>query len=867
MDEEYNLDSTQLDIKRPQEPSFHSRFSRRKNPSNHAGRRPKESNSSEQQALRRLRTQRGLNDSDRTHRTRQPASVEPNELLETNVDQSLTEHSDETGEPIQPSRQDTTTEGRIHRSISPAIKDSSSLVQSPKRDIYRRLNPDRREIRVIEVHSGSVGDPVSATLRVVSIPSSLGIIARRNLEQLTEYIEKGAPANPLLSKSLEILYDVQAFIEHELSRLPDDIITADDRYLADQITGDMRTILEFSPLLKSAKPAIEQLAREMSGPDDLEPMEFLNWVEPLELRYQVWCLLHDTHRPTVNNHDYEAVSYCWDSSSSKSPMVLDGVDCNAPSAAVEVLRRFRRRDSSRVLWVDALCINQDDVEERENQVMMMGDIYRYATGTVVWLGHEDEESESAVRVCQTISKDIADIVDVQWDNDKRHEILTRAEMPSDTEIASLESIFKRPWFSRLWVLQEAINSRELTCHIGDMEFRWLDLQMTVEWLYLIQKSHLIEPSLRPDLKNGLPMHTFAVRRGKKKWFESLQTLAYKSRALDAIDPRDKIFGLLSMTRFVQTTGHLPAGVRPNYRGSVRRCMCNATKTMIQEDGDLSVLCRADVESAILPAVEDESELWPSWSIAWHLPAPTKTPIYGSGMEEAWIDIDWDAPNGIRAHGDRALAVDEISKDDSPDSLFLTGFAVETVGRSVRADQIMDTDDWHEEPVSLLFPTAAREFQMAFGLPSPVGQDSFLMLITAGFPRYKLDDFYVKYDSRTTEMLVQAIMDTGSSRRSFVKGQPGLSITELWFLTMRIMGVTRRRRFFQTSSGRLGLGPGDMREGDVVAVLFGGAWPFILRPEIGHYRMVGPCYLEGIMHGEAIKERESKDMSPELFDIR
>ncbi|KAK3081087.1 hypothetical protein LTS18_010359 [Coniosporium uncinatum] len=62
----------------------------------------------------------------------------------------------------------------------------------------------------------------------------------------------------------------------------------------------------------------------------------------------------------------------------------------------------------------------------------------------------------------------------------------------------------------------------------------------------------------------------------------------------------------------------------------------------------------------------------------------------------------------------------------------------------------------------------------------------------------------------------------------------------------------KRRFYTTRDGRVGLGPVDLQEGDTVAILYGGKWPFVLRPKGDHYLFIGACYIHGLMQGEAFK---------------
>ena len=83
----------------------------------------------------------------------------------------------------------------------------------------------------------------------------------------------------------------------------------------------------------------------------------------------------------------------------------------------------------------------------------------------------------------------------------------------------------------------------------------------------------------------------------------------------------------------------------------------------------------------------------------------------------------------------------------------------------------------------------------------------------------------------------------------------------------LRGTTFDRCLFTTQSGLVGLGPKTSEKGDILTVLFGGRWPFILRRKALHYLLVGPCYANGIMDGEAVKDREELDIPPRTFEIR
>jgi hypothetical protein len=76
-----------------------------------------------------------------------------------------------------------------------------------------------------------------------------------------------------------------------------------------------------------------------------------------------------------------------------------------------------------------------------------------------------------------------------------------------------------------------------------------------------------------------------------------------------------------------------------------------------------------------------------------------------------------------------------------------------------------------------------------------------------------------------------------------------------------------RRIFTTNDGRIGLGPMAMRTGDLVVILFGSTWPFVLRPYNNKYKMCGVCYLYGVMFGEAVDAHKIQAGEDEVYQIR
>jgi len=90
--------------------------------------------------------------------------------------------------------------------------------------------------------------------------------------------------------------------------------------------------------------------------------------------------------------EYEAISYVWGDCTNPVFVICDtqGGMLRVPPNLKAALLRFRIADKPRTLWMDSICINQDDLTERSNHVRLMGPIYKKASTVLIWLGEEDE---------------------------------------------------------------------------------------------------------------------------------------------------------------------------------------------------------------------------------------------------------------------------------------------------------------------------------------------------------------------------------------------------------------------------------------------------------------------------------------------
>lgn len=148
-------------------------------------------------------------------------------------------------------------------------------------------------------------------------------------------------------------------------------------------------------------------------------------------------------------------------------------------------------DSERAdyLWIDAICINQNDIEERNAQVAIMDQIYREAKITIVWLGRDDTFVRPAAQVIQAIAKISDEVISLmRQQNGVQLESRDYASLGireiKEIEWLSVYAFLNRSWFRRAWVLQELALSSQICVLTGLLMMNWPPIVMSCRILEL-----------------------------------------------------------------------------------------------------------------------------------------------------------------------------------------------------------------------------------------------------------------------------------------------------------------------------------------------------------------------------------------------
>jgi hypothetical protein len=158
---------------------------------------------------------------------------------------------------------------------------------------------------------------------------------------------------------------------------------------------------------------------------------------------------------SVREIDYEALSYVWGGEPCKGGPEISVNDCSMPITPNlhAALQSLRHSDRSRLLWIDAICIDQTNANERKAQLLMMGDIYRSSKRVCIYLGEADEESDYLLTVLEQ-HQDLESPIGTDVRKTKNWATtLKYLQANEDRIMRSLIVLIHRPWFSRMWVYQ------------------------------------------------------------------------------------------------------------------------------------------------------------------------------------------------------------------------------------------------------------------------------------------------------------------------------------------------------------------------------------------------------------------------------
>ncbi|KAJ5538215.1 hypothetical protein N7494_007694 [Penicillium frequentans] len=540
--------------------------------------------------------------------------------------------------------------------------------------------------------------------------------------------------------------------------------------------------------------------------------------------------------------DYEALSYVWGDASDSVRILVNGSWLNIGKNLWSALFRLRCKNKPRVVWADAVCINQSDNEERGQQVQIMHNIYRQASGVLVWVG---EHAENSHYVVTSIDDGITDENEKQspspleetldWHNDENligdeseEKADGEAEREQEREQEDREEAFRRllerPWFYRTWIIQEVLLNEYvmLLCGPHAISFQALGAQRHKHYGLMPPEGISNHWEKYEDLDGTAlfrNLQTFPTRGH----IEAPDLLS-QSRQCLATDPRDKVYAILGLLE-----GEL---MRVDYTLSTAEVYRRFTQAVIEKDKSLDLLYHLGVHRNVaglaswVPDYTSKSE--PTIS----QPLNQLFPYDNSSERSTYWEFQGFNLVASGHYLDTILEIgEELARDPSTNLGEEKYFAAVFAGWESLATQL-ERKSLHTFISDVFLETLTADLRLPGSSP-------------LAWPFYA---WYLVYGTGTllrADPRFFAIMEALS--HCVVRPYTAEDMKEdvdAFFTEMK--DAAYGRRFFITENGSMGLAPPSAQRGDQIISLVGGDKPFILRSgDQSRFSLVGHGYLHSV----------------------
>jgi hypothetical protein len=568
--------------------------------------------------------------------------------------------------------------------------------------------------------------------------------------------------------------------------------------------------------------------------------------------------------------EYTALSYTWGDPSPTSLLIIGNHIIRTTKSVETALLHLRDERETITLWIDQLCINQDDNVEKGEQVQLMKAIYQKALGVVVWLGPAADESDQLIDILSEAGEEAfesrlmqLDLSDEERDleyTDSYNRLVKRLGQEPTFPIESLRSFVNRPYWTRVWIVQELSLARDVLFVCGNKRISYNHLRHA-----LIFYAHYLRVSFR-DFRDCNSLHTIVLDPEKLLIFRTFTSAPVCSAAdkmlasrykylcqienkghdlygilkycqvidnseirLESTNHRDKIYGLLGLAKDT-------LGIRPDYSESISKVYTDTARALIRSGQvDLLWLCQFPKSIENLPT-------WvPDWSTPLQNPygtdfKPNTRTFSASGKKSACVTCTGDLNGFITLRG---AVVDEVAAIGSAWVVAESSQLDEETGVTSRF--LTEIDQFCNEASHLDYqdPGALSEARWRTAIGDKEATDRGTTFRATSLSRKGYEDVLSRLETRRMNRAIQMLsQDQIDPDRLPVLGKfSPIGKGERSY--RNYMGRMSNRRPLRSKNGYVGLGPVHTLPNDVVCIVLGAQAPYILRPsEADRYQLVG-----------------------------
>ncbi|KAF4625963.1 hypothetical protein G7Y89_g12201 [Cudoniella acicularis] len=544
--------------------------------------------------------------------------------------------------------------------------------------------------------------------------------------------------------------------------------------------------------------------------------------------------------PRTSAPEYDAVSYTWGADISTTSVMCNRVPLEIRTnlfRALPFIHDIRPEPRTRPLWIDAICLNQNNSDEKAIHVPHMNEIYENASRTLVWLGEAAHNSDLAMDNMESLTQKLLTVKNPSSLSIQQR--LTNYDLPllNDQKWEALKVLQLRPWFYRLWTLQEIVLSKEAILLCGRKSISW-DALVALHQAAMQAELHIMvkaEADPEPPYKNAqVVIHHVEFLR-KHSNIMTLPELLMLSADRGYSVPVDRVWALLGLLnkgyqqsiRDAELVDYSEAAI-----SKYHETFLSIVKFHIKHDRALAMrIIENNLRTVCNP-------LLPSWCPDWHTDR-------GGIPLARWPEALAGIPGGEFRRIEPFMQV----KEDS--SLELCGLMVDVIDCVTKSagQGLLDLESypWLTECLEIIKSTAFVPYDV---YPTSAAIPAIPTTLAGGSPIHELRQKYM----RAEEVL------------KYVLYPPGTLLKTSPRTILRCNG----RKFFRTKAGRLGIGPANLEKNDLLCSMYGARTLWALRPrepsekargqQVGEFsrpdtkeqefELLGSAYTASLLKGEA-----------------
>ncbi|KAG7009435.1 hypothetical protein G7Y79_00002g005500 [Physcia stellaris] len=546
---------------------------------------------------------------------------------------------------------------------------------------------------------------------------------------------------------------------------------------------------------------------------------------------------------------YDALSYVWGSRTDPAIIICNDRPLLITRNLHDALVQLRQDGLRNPIWIDAICINQADADERARQVRLMRQIFSRAEMVHIWLGKESADTLTGVKLLQQTYKAIIELDKTAVGMTAYYELKAMG-LPDvfHTDWKAVAEIITCPWFTRVWVIQEMVVARRRTFMCGSLRLSSVVVETVADGIIEFQSLYFSVSNARPDRVSAgfssfkASVISFIAKQYAEHGPLKFEDLLHLTNDFDATDLRDKIFALLGMTDEI-------SDILIDYNCCPKDVLIEVAKMFLTQGPlmmrpPLHLLCFAENEPR-LPGL-------PSWVPKWD--HRRSLPLHLILQPKNWIDVG-EAQYSLEKEDliIRGKIVDKIHTvvEAAPYNHSVTPMNEE--GPLPVFEELLE---WNEEVSCLVsnlgtYPT---------GMPLEEAQWRTLFFNVGMDDEPASPGFGHSYEAwkHNIANLITMRADGSILHIPEFKESALKCIDDCAPFEQAIGRYPLGRRFCVTEKGYIGWVSTTAQAGDEVVAFHGARLLFTVRSRDRGHELRGDCFLQGLMEGEALQLPDTRD---------